>query len=101
MLTGTVQSTSDVHAGPGVRRLARELGVNLTLWCRQRSKQRILKEDVQAFVKSTVNTIAKRRHAALSLPPYLRLIFPNLGRLKCKHFHALKKFPAKICSAIG
>ena len=40
------------HAGPAVRRLARELGVNLGLVKGTGPKQRILKEDVQAYVKA-------------------------------------------------
>ena len=40
------------HAGPAVRRFARELGVNLGLVKGTGPKQRILKEDVQAYVKA-------------------------------------------------
>ena len=40
------------HASPAVRRLARELGVNLGLVKGTGPKQRILKEDVQAYVKA-------------------------------------------------
>lgn len=40
-----------VHASPSVRRLAREFGVDLTKVKGSGRKQRILKEDVQAYVK--------------------------------------------------
>lgn len=44
-------STGAVHASPAVRRLAREFGVDLTKVSGTGRKGRILKEDVQAFVK--------------------------------------------------
>ncbi|MCT8988020.1 dihydrolipoyllysine-residue acetyltransferase [Shewanella phaeophyticola] len=44
-------STGAVHASPAVRRLAREFGVDLTKVTGSGRKGRILKEDVQAFVK--------------------------------------------------
>ncbi|GGQ15321.1 dihydrolipoyllysine-residue acetyltransferase [Shewanella litoralis] len=44
-------STGVVHASPAVRRLAREFGVDLTKVSGTGRKGRILKEDVQAFVK--------------------------------------------------
>src|SRR5690606_535519 len=39
------------HASPSVRRFARELGVDLSKIVGSGTKQRILKEDIQAFVK--------------------------------------------------
>ncbi|WP_350978973.1 pyruvate dehydrogenase complex dihydrolipoyllysine-residue acetyltransferase [Shewanella sp. AC34-MNA-CIBAN-0136] len=44
-------STGVVHASPAVRRLAREFGVDLTKVSGTGRKARILKDDVQAFVK--------------------------------------------------
>lgn len=55
VLSGTLQSMSDIHAGPGVRRFARELGVNLSLVPGTGPKHRILKEDVQSFVKTQLS----------------------------------------------
>ncbi|MGI2170260.1 dihydrolipoyllysine-residue acetyltransferase [Shewanella sp. MF05960] len=48
---GVTASTGVVHASPAVRRLAREFGVDLTKVTGTGRKARILKEDVQAFVK--------------------------------------------------
>jgi pyruvate dehydrogenase E2 component (dihydrolipoamide acetyltransferase) len=42
------------HASPSVRRLARELGVDLTLVEGRGPKQRILKDDVHSFVKQSL-----------------------------------------------
>ena len=51
------------HASPSVRRIAREFGVDLTLVNGSGPKNRILKEDVQAYVKAE---LAKPRTAAAS-----------------------------------
>ena len=42
----------DVHAGPAVRKLARELGVDLTQVTGTGGRGRIVQEDVQAYVKA-------------------------------------------------
>ncbi|MBE8214890.1 MAG: hypothetical protein HAW62_00955 [Endozoicomonadaceae bacterium] len=46
--------TSTVHAGPAVRKLARELGVSLEKISGSGLRQRILKEDVHDFVQKTL-----------------------------------------------
>ena len=48
-------SSKKVYAGPAVRKMARELGVDLGLVTGSGAKSRILKEDVQEFVKSRIN----------------------------------------------
>ncbi len=48
---GSKPSTGAVHASPAVRRLAREFGADMTLVKGTGRKGRILKEDVQAFIK--------------------------------------------------
>ncbi|MDC8854322.1 dihydrolipoyllysine-residue acetyltransferase [Shewanella algae] len=48
---GAQPNTGAVHASPAVRRLAREFGVDLTQVKGTGRKGRILKEDVQAYVK--------------------------------------------------
>ncbi|RIL05632.1 MAG: branched-chain alpha-keto acid dehydrogenase subunit E2 [Proteobacteria bacterium] len=52
------------HAGPSVRRLARELGVDLALVPASGPKNRILAEDVQGYVKAL---IAQRGSAAVPI----------------------------------
>lgn len=47
-----------VYAGPAVRKLARELGVDLALVPGTGAKNRIIKEDIQEFVKNRLNTSA-------------------------------------------
>ena len=48
---GSQPTTGVVHASPAVRRLAREFGVDLTQVTGSGRKNRIVKEDVQAYVK--------------------------------------------------
>jgi len=48
---GSQPKTGAVHASPAVRRLAREFGADLTFVKGSGRKGRILKEDVQAFIK--------------------------------------------------
>ncbi|HEX4940481.1 MAG TPA: dihydrolipoyllysine-residue acetyltransferase [Candidatus Kapabacteria bacterium] len=49
---------ANVHAGPAVRRLARELGVDLGKVKGSGPKERILKDDVHAYVKSVMQAKA-------------------------------------------
>jgi len=48
---GTFKATGHVYTSPSIRRLAREFGVDLTLVKGTGRKNRILKEDVQSYVK--------------------------------------------------
>jgi pyruvate dehydrogenase E2 component (dihydrolipoamide acetyltransferase) len=48
-------ASARVHASPSVRAFARELGVNLALVKGSGTKRRIMKEDVQAFIKSELS----------------------------------------------
>ena len=57
------KSTGKAHASPSVRRVAREFGVDLTLVSGSGPTNRILKEDVQAYVKAE---LAKPKTAAAS-----------------------------------
>ena len=54
--TSTPTAGDKVYAGPAVRKLARELGVDLTQISGTGAKSRIIKEDVHAFVKNHINT---------------------------------------------
>ena len=48
---GKVASSGSIYTSPSIRRLAREFGVDLTLVKGTGNKGRILKEDVQSYVK--------------------------------------------------
>ncbi len=48
---GDFKATGAIYASPSIRRIAREFGVDLTLVKGTGAKSRILKEDVQSYVK--------------------------------------------------
>ena len=52
----SVESTK-VYAGPAVRKLARELGVDLELVHGSGARSRVVKEDIHAFVKTRINGV--------------------------------------------
>ena len=86
-------STGKVHASPSVRAFARELGVNLALVNGSGAKRRILKEDVQAFVKAE---LAKPRGAAagglsLGLAAMPAVDFSKYGEVEVKALSKIKK----------
>ncbi|MCX7185347.1 MAG: 2-oxo acid dehydrogenase subunit E2, partial [Nitrosospira sp.] len=78
------------HAGPSVRRFARELGVNLGLVKGSGPKQRILKEDVQSYVKTV---LAKPRGSGmeLNLLPWPQVNFAKFGPVELKPLSRIQK----------
>ncbi|HTE15830.1 MAG TPA: biotin/lipoyl-containing protein, partial [Burkholderiales bacterium] len=74
------------HASPSVRQFARELGVDLSRVKGGGPKDRILREDVQAFVKGE---LARPRDAAgsglgFNLPPMPQIDFSKFGSVEVK-----------------
>lgn len=84
-------SSGDVHAGPGVRRFARELGVNLALIAGSGPKQRLLKEDVQLFVKTQLSGAAQ----SPSLPVAPVIDFSKFGPIEMQALSRIKKISGK------
>jgi pyruvate dehydrogenase E2 component (dihydrolipoamide acetyltransferase) len=81
------------HASPSVRRLAREFGVDLSRVKGSGPKERIVKEDVQAFVKEQ---LAKPAGAAaggagLNLLPLPQIDFSKFGEVKTQPLSRIKK----------
>lgn len=75
---------ANVHAGPAVRRLARELGVDLGRVKGSGPKERILKEDVHAFVKSLMQEKATSVSASsgMGLPSLPVIDFSKWGEIE-------------------
>ena len=78
------------HASPSVRRFARELGVNLGLVKGSGPKQRILKEDVQAFVKTELSK-PRGGGTELNLLPWPQVDFAKFGPVELKPLSRIKK----------
>lgn len=62
-------SGGKVYAGPAVRKLARELGVDLTQVNGTGAKSRVVKEDIHEFVKSRLSGAAAPAGGAVSAVP--------------------------------
>ena len=74
---------ANVHAGPAVRRLARELGVDLSkLRIGSGPKERILKEDVHAFVKQAMLEKAGAANGGSGLPKLPVIDFSKWGEIE-------------------
>ncbi|RAH38818.1 pyruvate dehydrogenase complex dihydrolipoyllysine-residue acetyltransferase [Halomonas sp. SL1] len=90
-----------VHAGPAVRMLAREFGVDLALVKPSGPKERVLKEDVQAYVKQVMSGQAKAPAAAPAaaeggsgIPPIPDQDFSQFGEVEEKKMGRLMKMGA-------
>lgn len=85
------------HASPAVRRFARKLGVDLHHVPGSGPKGRIIKEDVQAFVKRTLSE--KRPEVAASGPMQLprppEVDFSKFGEIEQKELGRIKKISGK------
>ena len=88
------------HAGPSVRKLARELGVDLGLVSGSGAKGRIVKEDVKSFVKGVMQNGGALKSAAapaaslgggLDLLPWPKVDFTKFGAVEVKELSRIKK----------
>ncbi|MEO6824590.1 MAG: dihydrolipoyllysine-residue acetyltransferase [Nitrosospira sp.] len=79
------------HASPSVRRFARELGVKLGLVGGNGPKQRILKEDVQTYIKAKLSTPRGGNGAELNLLPWPQVNFAKFGPVESKPLSRIKK----------
>ncbi|MBX9895241.1 MAG: dihydrolipoyllysine-residue acetyltransferase [Nitrosomonas sp.] len=83
---------SKAHASPSIRRFARELGVNLDLVTGSGPKHRILKEDVQAYVKAELaKSKTNGNGAALDLLPWPQVNFAKFGAIEIKSLTRIKQ----------
>jgi pyruvate dehydrogenase E2 component (dihydrolipoamide acetyltransferase) len=85
--------TTKVHASPSVRAFARELGVNLALVNGSGPKRRILKEDVQAFVKAELSRPRGGAvgGAGLSVLEMPQVDFAKFGAIEVRPLTKIKK----------
>jgi len=80
------RDSSKVHAGPAVRQLAREFGVELNAVSASGPHGRILKEDVQLFVKQQLQKAkaapAAGATAGSGIPPIPEVDFSKFGEVE-------------------
>ncbi|MBM7037856.1 pyruvate dehydrogenase complex dihydrolipoyllysine-residue acetyltransferase [Vibrio ulleungensis] len=86
------------HASPVVRRIAREFGVNLSKVKGTGRKSRILKEDVQSYVKDALKRLesgaaasGKGDGSALGLLPWPKVDFTKFGEVEEQKLSKIKK----------
>jgi pyruvate dehydrogenase E2 component (dihydrolipoamide acetyltransferase) len=82
------------HASPGVRRFARELGVDLSKVKGSGPKGRILKEDIQGYVKATLARPAAATGGSgvgINLLPMPVVDFTKFGPIEAKPLSRIKK----------
>ncbi|HEM6889751.1 TPA: pyruvate dehydrogenase complex dihydrolipoyllysine-residue acetyltransferase [Providencia rettgeri] len=80
-----VENDAYVHATPVIRRLAREFGVNLAKVKGTGRKGRILREDVQAYVKDAVKRAESPAAAGGGLPgmlPWPKVDYSKFGEVE-------------------
>jgi pyruvate dehydrogenase E2 component (dihydrolipoamide acetyltransferase) len=87
----TQWGAQEVHAGPGVRQMARELGVDLTRVKGTGPKGRIVKDDITSFVKSELQK-SKGMGAGLAIAPAPIIDFTKFGEIETKPLNKIKRF---------
>lgn len=92
----TAAPTAKVHAGPAVRLLARELGVDLGLVKSTGPRNRILKEDVHAFVKQRLSdkSVVTAAASGSGLPPLPEIDFSQFGPVEMVELSRINKLSA-------
>ncbi len=80
------ESYRKAHASPAVRKFARQLGVDLGLVTGSGRKNRILKDDVQEFVKSAMSSTGSNYggagHAGAGIPSIPEVDFSKFGEVE-------------------
>ncbi|WP_191603328.1 dihydrolipoyllysine-residue acetyltransferase [Marinomonas algicola] len=91
-----------VHAGPAVRMLARELGVDLTLVRATGPRGRILKEDLHAYVKeavkASVSTPTQAVPSGAGIPQVPDVDFSQFGEIEVIKMSKIQKLTAQNMS---
>lgn len=88
------KSGKAVHAGPAVRRLGRELGVDLAEVTATGPKNRILKEDVHEYVKQRMTGQGQAVAGASGLPELPDVDFSKWGETETRALSKLKRVSA-------
>ncbi len=97
-VSSVVMNHADVYAGPATRRVARELGVDLTKVVGTGRKNRIVSTDVFQFVKAIMTGQSSlpgvNSGSGLSVAPDLDIDFTKFGEIESKPLLRIKKLTA-------
>ena len=93
------ESLAFLHASPGVRRFARELGVDISQLKGTGPKERILKQDIQGFVKSTLGQGSSvSTGGGFNLPAVPNVDFSQFGETETQALTRIKKLTGQNLS---
>src|SRR3990167_3668756 len=85
----TVMHNAEIHAGPAVRRLANQLGVDLSKVAGSGRKGRVVEEDVHQFVKKVLQGGGSSNGLAISSAPIID--FSKFGTTQTQLLSRIKK----------
>ncbi|RKZ62304.1 MAG: dihydrolipoyllysine-residue acetyltransferase [Gammaproteobacteria bacterium] len=84
---------SKAHASPSVRKFARELGADLSQMTGTGEKNRILKEDVKAWIKQT---LAQGNRGGLGVEPMPEIDYSQFGDIETQALTRINKLTGKF-----
>ncbi|MCT7358105.1 dihydrolipoyllysine-residue acetyltransferase [Thalassolituus pacificus] len=88
-------SAAEVHAGPAVRKLAREFGVELALVKGNGPKHRITKDDIQHYVKQRLSAASSTVQTGAGIPTVPVVDFAKFGPVSESPLNNIKRATAR------
>jgi pyruvate dehydrogenase E2 component (dihydrolipoamide acetyltransferase) len=92
-------ATEKVYAGPSVRKLAREFGVDLpdvlTTTGASGPRQRLLQEDIQNYVKHRLNETPREVQSGMGIEPIPEIDFSRFGSIKEEKLSRIQKISSQ------
>ena len=88
-------SAAEVHAGPAVRKLAREFGVELALVKGNGPKHRITKDDIQHYVKQRLSAASSAVQTGAGIPTVPVVDFAKFGPVSESPLNNIKRATAR------
>ena len=89
------EDVDTVHAGPAVRRMAREFGIPLSKINGSGPKERILKEDLMAYTSQKLAQVSTENSGGVSLEPLPEIDFNRFGETQTIPRSRIQKISAK------
>jgi pyruvate dehydrogenase E2 component (dihydrolipoamide acetyltransferase) len=88
------RSENSVYAGPAVRKLAREFGLDLSKVIGSGPKGRLMKEDLHAFVQKSLSGGAVAATGGAGIPPIPDVDFSSFGEIRTESLTKMAKLTA-------